>query len=134
MRCDGWADIHMKFLAGEKPMVSLVLVRSRGHGDGRDGSESGAVVTDAECYRRKAQECAEQIEHEQSDGVRDHLKRLRNSYLLLARNAEWLADTDSFLRGQYRKMLSREEPRSGRSRIVSGGGGHGGVTTSRPQV
>lgn len=66
-------------------------------------SGMGVTVHDAETYRMKALACAKLVDEVESGAKRDHLLNLQRSYQLLARNAEWLANTDEFLRDQYRR-------------------------------
>lgn len=63
-------------------------------------------MQDAETYRLKALACAKLLDEVDSESSREYLRHMEKSYLLLARNAEWLTQTDAFLREQYRRMYS----------------------------
>lgn len=53
-------------------------------------------------YRRKAKAFAELVNKVEKEATRDYLRHMERSYTLLARNADWLQDTEHFL-----KRLSR---------------------------
>lgn len=64
-------------------------------------------MQDVEGLRVKAGEFSRQAREAPSPTERERLLRMEYSYLLLAKNAEWLRETESFLREQRRRLWSR---------------------------
>ncbi len=63
-------------------------------------------MEDAKRYRLKALEASKQAEATGEPGRRDHLRRMERSYLLLARNAEWLHKASDYLREERKRRWS----------------------------
>jgi hypothetical protein len=55
-------------------------------------------LSEAQVYRSKALEYAQLAKQASTPRVREHLLRMGQSCLLIAKNAEWLESTDAFLR------------------------------------
>lgn len=68
-------------------------------------------MNDAETYRTRALEFSKQAQRSTIPAERDHLLQMERSYLLLAKNAEWLERTDVFLREQRNSFWAAERPR-----------------------
>jgi hypothetical protein len=54
--------------------------------------------SEAQAYRSKALEFVQLAKEAKVPRVREHLLRMGRSCLLIAKNAEWLESTDTFLR------------------------------------
>jgi len=55
-------------------------------------------MSDVDEYRAKADEYSRQLQEAQTPEARERLSRMEQSYRLLARNAEWLRATDTFVK------------------------------------
>jgi hypothetical protein len=58
------------------------------------------VVSESSAYRSKAAQYNQLAREAGTREARERMLRMERSYLLLAKNAEWLQDTDDFLRRQ----------------------------------
>jgi hypothetical protein len=64
------------------------------------------VVSESSAYRSKAAQYHELAQQAGTREARERMLRMERSYLLLAKNAEWLQDTDAFLRRQSAANLA----------------------------
>jgi hypothetical protein len=70
------------------------------HGTVDVGIGGKCVVSESSAYRLKAAQYNRLAEQAGTREARERMLRMERSYLLLAKNAEWLQDTDAFLRRQ----------------------------------